>query len=113
MRRYGCKTSYEDTSFTITQEKIFEPLTDTIKITSENLTKTLTESSIKNNQTPENINEKFLEVKNDGDIIPSYLLSLSKITNPENFTQFELVETSNFKRVINFFSTQYSTSYFL
>ena len=39
-------------------EKGFEPVTDTTKNTSEILTKTLTESSTKNNQSLENLNNK-------------------------------------------------------
>ena len=39
--------------------KVFEPLTDTLKKTSENITKTITENSINNNKAIENLNEKF------------------------------------------------------
>ena len=42
--------------------KVFETFSDTNKDTSENLTKTITETSINNNQTLENINEKLLEL---------------------------------------------------
>ena len=42
-----------------TKEK-FEPMTEAIKITSENLTKTIRETSIKNNKAMENLNEVFL-----------------------------------------------------
>ena len=45
-------------SFQKILEKVFEPVTDTIKIISESFTKTLTESSIKNNKALENFNEK-------------------------------------------------------
>ena len=38
--------------------KVFEPLTDTLKKTSENITKTITENSINNNKAIENFNEK-------------------------------------------------------
>ena len=38
-------------------KKVFEPMTDTIKNTSENITKTLTENSINNNKAIENLNE--------------------------------------------------------
>ena len=65
-------------------KKIYEPLTDTNKNTSEKLTKTLTESSIKNNQALENQNDKFLQMMKDRGLIASYLFSpLSKITDPE------------------------------
>ena len=39
--------------------KVFEPLTNTLKKTSENLTKTITENSINNNKAIENSNEKY------------------------------------------------------
>ena len=39
-------------------EKLFERLTDIIKNTSENVTKTLRESSIRNNKALENKNQK-------------------------------------------------------
>ena len=42
-------------------EEVFEPLTDTLKKTSENITKTITESSIKNNKAISDLNEKVLE----------------------------------------------------
>ena len=40
-------------------QKLFEPVTDTIKKTFENLTKTIMKTSIKNNQAPENLNNKL------------------------------------------------------
>ena len=54
------------------------------------------ENSIKNNQALENLTNKLLEIMNDRGILASYLLSpLSKITNPENTSQFKLVEDSS------------------
>ena len=80
--------------------KLFEPLTDTLKKTSEKITKTITETSVKNNQAIENINNKLLEIMNDRGILASYLMSpLSKITNPKSSSQFKLVEDSNSNRV--------------
>ena len=52
-----------------------------------------------NNKALENLNDKLLEILNDGGIIASYLSSLSKITNPENTSQFKLVKDSNSNRV--------------
>ena len=76
-------------------KQVFEPVTYTIKKTSEKITKTLTESSLKNNQALESLNNKILEILNDEGIIASYSMSpLSKITNPENTTQFNLVKDS-------------------
>ena len=80
--------------------KFFKPMTDAIKNTSENVTKTLTENSINNNKAIENLNEKILEIMNDRGILATYLMSpLSKITNPENSAQFKLVKDSSSNRV--------------
>ena len=81
-------------------KKFFEPVTKSLKNTSENLTKTITETSIKNNQAIENINNNLLEIKNDRGILATYLMSpLSRITNPENSSQFKLVKGSSSNRV--------------
>ena len=81
-------------------KKAFEPVTDTIKNSSENLTKSMTETSIKNNKALEILNNELLEVNNDRGIVESYLTSpQSKITNPENTTQSGLVKDSSSKRV--------------
>ena len=80
--------------------KVFEPVTKSLENTSQDITKTITETSIKNNQAIENLNNKLLEIMNDRGIIASYLLSpLAKVTNPENSTQFKLVKDSNSNRV--------------
>ena len=77
-------------------KKVFEPVTKSLENTSENLTKAITESSKENNLALENLNNKLLEIMNDRGILASYLMSLlSKITNPENTTQFKLVKDSN------------------
>ena len=74
-------------------KKVFEPVTKSLENTSENITKAITESSIKNNQAIENLNNKLLEILNERGILATYLMSpLSKITNPENTTQFKLVK---------------------
>ena len=81
-------------------KKVFEPVTKSLENTSENLTKAITETSIKNNQAIENINNNLLEIMNDRGILATYLMSpLSKITNPENDSQFKLVKDSNSNRV--------------
>ena len=46
-------------------EKLYKPLTDTIENVSEEVTKTMIENSNKNNQTLENLNNKFPEIMND------------------------------------------------
>ena len=64
------------------------------------ITKTITETSIKNNQAIENLNNKLLEIMNDRGILASYLMTpLSKITNPENTSQFKLAKDPSSNRV--------------
>ena len=70
-------------------KKVFEPVTKSLEKTSQDITKTITESSITNNEAIESLNNKLLEIMNDRGKLASYLISpLSKITNPENTTQF-------------------------
>ena len=81
-------------------KRVFEPVTKSLENNSENLTKAITESSTKNNQAIENLNNKLLEIMNDRGILASYLMfPLSKITNPENTSQFNLVKDSSSNRV--------------
>ena len=81
-------------------KKVFEPVTKSLENISENLTKAITESSIKNNLAIENINEKVLEIMNNRGILAIYLMSpLSRITTSENTTQFKLVKDQNSNRV--------------
>ena len=81
-------------------KKVFEPVTKSLENTSEKLTNAITDSSIKNNQAIENVNNKLLEIMNDRGILATYLMSpLSKITNPENKSQFKLVKDHNSNRV--------------
>ena len=55
-------------------KKVFEPVTKSIKDVSKEVTKTMTEKSIKNNQALESLNNKLLEILNGRGIIASYLL---------------------------------------
>ena len=81
-------------------KKVFEPVTKSLENTSQDITKTITETSLKNNQAIENLDHKLLEIMNDRGIIASYLLNpLSKIFNPENTNQFKLVKDSTSDRV--------------
>ena len=83
-------------------KKVFEPVTESLENTSENLTKAITETSIENNLAIENINNNLLEIMNDRGILATYLMSpLSRITNPENTTQFKLIKDSTSNRVVN------------
>ena len=92
--KLGKKNFHED------MKEVFEPVTKSLENTSQDITKTITESSIKNNQVIENLNNKLLEIVNDRGILASYLISpLSKITKPENTTQFKLVKDSISNRV--------------
>ena len=81
-------------------KKVFELVTKSLENASENLTKAITESSIKNNLAIENLKHKLLEIMNDRGILATYLMGpLSRITNPENTTQFKLVKDHNSNRV--------------
>ena len=81
-------------------KKVFEPVTKSLENTSEKLTNAITDSSIKNNQALENVNNKLLEIMNDRGILATYLMSpLSKITNPENKSQFKLEKDPNSNKV--------------
>ena len=81
-------------------KKVFEPVTKSIENTSQDITKTITETSLKNNEAIENLNNKLLKIMNDRGILATYLMSpLSKITNPENTTQFKLIKDSTSNRV--------------
>ena len=71
--------------------KVFEPLSNTLKKTSENITKSITEISINNNKTIENLNEKILELMNDkGMIAPFLASSLVEVFKSDNKSQFSL-----------------------
>ena len=72
--------------------KVFEPITDTLKKTSENITKTITENSINNNKAIENLNEKVLESMNDKGLIDS---SLIEVIKSDNKGQFRLTKDPN------------------
>ena len=83
--RLGEQNYHEDS------KKLFKPMTDVIKSTSENITKTLTENSINNNKAIENLNEKILELMDEKGMIAPYLVSsLSNVFNLENKSQFRL-----------------------
>ena len=83
-------------------KKVFEPVTKSLEDTSQDITKTISETSPNNNQAIENLNNKLLEIMNDRGILATYLMSpLSKITNPENTSQFKLVKDHNSNRVNN------------
>ena len=81
-------------------KKAFEPGTTSFENTSQDITKTVIETSIKKNQAKENLNNKLSEIMNGRGILPTYWMSLlSKITNPENASHFKQVKDSNSNRV--------------
>ena len=73
-------------------KKVYEPLTDTIKNVSENISKILTENSINNNKAIENLNEKVLESMIDKGLIDS---SLIEVIKSDNKGQFRLSKDPN------------------
>ena len=81
-------------------KKVFEPIAKLLENISQDITKTITETSVKNNQAIENLDNKLLEIMNDKGIIASYLsYPLAKIFNPENTAQFKLINDSTSDRV--------------
>ena len=83
--------------------KVFEPLTDTLKKTSENISKTITENSINNNKAIENLNEKILELMNDKGLIAPYLTSsLVEVFKKDNKSQFGLRKDPNSTKMNDF-----------
>ena len=84
-------------------DEVFEPLTNTLKKTSENITKTITESSIKNNKAISDLNEKLLELMNNKGMIAPYLASsLVNLFKPENKSQFRLKRDLNSTKMNDF-----------
>ena len=84
-------------------KKLYEPLTNTIKDVSENITKTLTENSNNNNKAIENLNENILELMNDSGLITPYLASsLVNVFKPENKSQFRLKKDLNSTKMNDF-----------
>ena len=70
-------------------KEVLEPMTNAIKKTSENITKSITEASINNNKAIENLNEKILELMNDNGMIAPYLTtSLVEVLRKDNKSQF-------------------------
>ena len=83
--------------------KVFEPLTDTLKKTSENITKTITENSINNNKAISDLYEKILELRNDKGMIAPYLTtSLVEVFKKDNNSQFRLRKDPNSTKMNDF-----------
>ena len=85
------------------RNKLLEPMTDAIENTSLDITKTITETSIKNNKVIENMNEKILDLMNNKSMIAHTIASsLVNIFKPENKSQFRLREDLNSTRMNDF-----------
>ena len=83
--------------------KVFEPLTETLKKASENITQTITETSVNNNKAIENLNEKILELMNDKGLIAPYLTtSLVEVFKKDNKSQFRLRKDPNSTKLNDF-----------
>ena len=75
-------------------KKVFQPMADAIKNTSQDISKTITEISIKNNKVLENLNEKILDLMNDKGMLAATLASsLVNLFKPENKSQFRIKKT--------------------
>ena len=73
--------------------KLYAPFFDTIKNTSEDITKSITETSIKINKALKHSNEKVLELINDKGMIAPYLASsLVILLKPEYKSQFKIIK---------------------
>ena len=90
-------------SFHEKKKTVFEPVTDTIKNTSEKLRKTITETSINNNKALQGLTEKVSKLLNDKGMIAQYLASSLFIRfKPENKSQFKLTKDQNSIRMNDF-----------
>ena len=75
-------------------------MTKPVEDVSQEVTRTISETSIENNNALLNLNDKPLETLSDRGILASCLMSpLSKITNPEHTIQFKLVRDPDSNRV--------------
>ena len=97
------QTKLAEQNFHEDMTKVFEPLTDTLKKTSENITKTITENSINNNKAISDLNEKILELMNDKGMIAPYLTtSLVEVFKKDNKSQFRLRKDNNSTKMNDF-----------
>ena len=84
-------------------KKVFEPMTDAIKNTSENITKTISEAYKNNNKAIEDLNEEILELFKDKGIIAPYLASsLVSLFKLEEKSQFRLKKELNSTKMNDF-----------
>ena len=84
-------------------KEVFEPVTKSLEKTSENITKTITESSIKNIKAMSNLNEKVLELMDEKGLIAPYLTSsLVEVFKKDNRSQFRLRKDNNSTKMNDF-----------
>ena len=87
-------------------KKISEPVNDTIKRTSEYLTKTITETSIRNSPALEGLHEKVVGIMNDKGMIAPYLASpLAILLKPENKGQYNIIKDQKSIKMKDFLIT--------
>ena len=83
--------------------EVFEPITKSLENTSDKKTKTITELSINNNKSIENLNEKILELMNDQDLIAPNLASpLVEVFKFDNKSHFRLKKDPNSTKINDF-----------
>ena len=91
MKAAGLQDKLDKQNFHEDIKKVFKPMSDAIKNTSENITKTITETSLINNKAIENLNETVSELIDDKGMIAPYLTSsLVNLFKLENKSQFRL-----------------------
>ena len=84
-------------------KQAFEPITKSLENTSKNTTKTITETSNKNNKAISDLNEKVLELLDEKGLIAPYLTSsLVNLFKPENKSQFRLRKDHNSTKMNDF-----------
>ena len=95
--KFGKQKFHEDLKQT------FKPITKSLENTLENITKTDTETSNKNNKAISDLNEKVLELIDEKGLIAPYLASsLVNLFKPENKSQFRLRKDPNSTKMNDF-----------
>ena len=84
-------------------KEVFEPLSNTLKDTSENITKTIAEASIEDIKAISDLNEKVLELMDEkGSMAPYLASSLVNLFISENKSQFRLGKDINSTKMNDF-----------
>ena len=83
--------------------KVFEPMTDTIKNTSEDLAKAMMLTAKENDQVISHLNEKIVVLVNDNGPKAPYPSSfVANLFEPANKIQFNLIKDPNSIKMIDF-----------